>query len=103
MLQEDGSWLSGRELLLGEIDRRIGAVRRSAERDEPALAFRKGLVIFLERRVSRLKDTMHVLRTSINPISEGRRQTIDRMMSSVVETLRHAELEPVGRRTAGAH
>lgn len=102
MLQEDGPWLLGREMLLREIARRINAVRRSAELDQPTLAFRKGLVIFLERRVDRLNDAMATLRESLNPITEARRQTIDRMMSSVVETLRHAELEPAGQWTLSA-
>jgi len=101
--QQDGLWLAGREMLLEEIDRRIGMVRLSAGREEPAMAFRTGLLIFLERRVSRLNDTLQALRGLRHPISDGRCQVIDRMLSSLVETLRHAELEPACHRKAGAH
>lgn len=94
LLEKDGPWLTGRELLLGEIDRRIDAVREKSGHHEPSHAFRKGLVIFLERRVDRLKDAIDALRDSLHPITEVRRQTIDRMLLSIVETLRHAELEP---------
>ncbi|MEO8031767.1 MAG: hypothetical protein ABJC74_03570 [Gemmatimonadota bacterium] len=100
MSKEDGPWLSGRELLLNEIDRRIEGIRSMAEMELPVLAFRKGLLIFLERRVARLRDTIASLRNSISPIPESRMQTVDQMLSSVVETLRHVELEPFSQQAA---
>ncbi|HKV72917.1 MAG TPA: hypothetical protein VJN95_00240 [Gemmatimonadales bacterium] len=102
MLQESGFWFIGRVQLLREIDRRIDAVRRSVSHDQPTLAFRKGLVIYLERRIDRVRDALVALGDSLNPVSEGRRQTIDRMIASMIETLRHAELEPTTPRTANA-
>lgn len=94
MLQDTGFWLIGRELLLCELDRRIDAVRCSKAHDETTLAFNKGLVIYLERRIDRIRDAMLALGESLNPMSEGRRQTIDRMIASMIETLRHAEMAP---------
>ncbi len=100
MFREDGPWLSGRELLLQEIDRRIEAIRSMAEIELSVPAFRKGLLIFLERRAARLKETIATLRASISPIPVSRMRTVDRMMSSVVETLRHAEMEPFSQQAA---
>lgn len=94
MMTEEYAWLTGRELLMTEVDRRIQAVRNTMSRDQPVLAFRAGLMIYLERRLDRLREMLLALRQSVHPISDGRRQTVDRMVSAVVETLRNAEIPP---------
>ena len=86
-------WLSGRELLVREISGRVEVVRTLVERHRTALGLKAGLVVFLERRLIHLREALAALRQLPNPPSEVRRQTVDRMVSAVVGTLRHAEVD----------
>jgi hypothetical protein len=100
MPTSDHSWLTGRELLLDEIGSRLAEIRDrlSAERSVQALS--AGLVVYMERRMSRVKEALAALPTLTYPASEGGHQLLDRMVSSLVTTLLHAEadLEPIAER-----
>jgi hypothetical protein len=89
MMSQEFAWLSGRELLISEIEIRVEAMRTEAEK---ARGFRAGLLVFLDRRLTRVKSALATLRHLPNALSEGRRQTIDRMVSAIIGTLRHAEI-----------
>jgi hypothetical protein len=88
MIQEN-AWLTGRELLISEIEIRVEAMRSEAEKTR---GFRAGLLVFLERRLTRAKSALATLRHLPSALSEGRRQTVDRMVSATIGTLRHAEI-----------
>jgi hypothetical protein len=89
MMSQEYAWLSGRELLISEIEIRVEAMRIEAEK---ARGFRAGLLVFLDRRLTRVKSALGTLRHLPGALSEGRRQTIDRMVSAIIGTLRHAEI-----------
>jgi hypothetical protein len=89
MMSQEYAWLTGRELLISEIEIRVEAMRMEAEKTR---GFRAGLLVFLERRLIRVKSALATLRRVPGARSEGRRQTIDRMVSAIIGTLRHAEI-----------
>jgi hypothetical protein len=89
MMSRENVWLTGRELLISEIERRVEAMRSEAERTR---GFRAGLLVFLERRLTRAKSALATLRHLPSALSESRRQTVDRMVSAIFGTLRHAEI-----------
>ena len=88
MMSQEFAWLTGRELLINEIEIRVEAMREEAEK---ARGFRAGLLVFLERRLTRVKSVLGTLRNLPGAVSDGRRQTVDRMVSAIIGTLRHAE------------
>jgi hypothetical protein len=88
MMSQEYAWLTGRELLISEIEVRVEAMRTEAAK---APGFRAGLLVFLERRLARVKSVLGTLRHLPSAVSEGRRQTVDRMVSAIIGTLRHAE------------
>jgi hypothetical protein len=88
MMSQEYAWLTGRELLINEIEIRVEAMRAEAEQ---ARGLRAGLLVFLERRLVRVKSVLGTLRNLSGAISESRRQTVDRMVSAIIGTLRHAE------------
>jgi hypothetical protein len=85
------AWLTGRELLIGELEVRIEAMRARAEAGT-VRGFRAGLLIFLDRRLNRVRSALATLRHLPGAFSDGRRQTVDRMVSAIIGTLRHAEI-----------
>jgi hypothetical protein len=89
MMSQENAWLNGRELLISEIEIRVEAMRSEAEKTR---GFRAGLLVFLERRLTRAKSALTTLRHLPSALSEGRRQTVDRMVSAIIGTLRHAEI-----------
>lgn len=88
-MSQENAWLTGRELLINEIEIRVEAIRSEAEK---ARGFRAGVLVFLERRLTRAKSALATLRHLPSALSEGRRQTVDRMVSAIIGTLRHAEI-----------
>jgi hypothetical protein len=89
MMSQESAWLNGRELLISEIELRVEAMRSEAEKTR---GFRAGLIVFLERRLTRAKSALTTLRHLPSAVSEGRRHTVDRMVSAIIGTLRHAEI-----------
>lgn len=89
MMSQENAWLTGRELLINEIEIRVEAIRSEAEKTR---GFRAGVLVFLERRLTRAKSALATLRHLPSALSEGRRQTVDRMVSAIIGTLRHAEI-----------
>ncbi len=89
MMSQENAWLTGRELLISEIEIRVEAMRSEAEKTR---GFRAGVLVFLERRLTRAKSALATLRHLPSALSEGRRQTVDRMVSAIIGTLRHAEI-----------
>jgi hypothetical protein len=89
MMSQENAWLTGRELLISEIEIRVEAMRSEAEKTR---GFRAELLVFLERRLTRAKSALATLRHLPSAVSEGRRQTVDRMVSAIIGTLRHAEI-----------
>jgi hypothetical protein len=89
MMSQENAWLTGRELLISEIEIRVEAMRSEAEKTR---GFRAGFLVFLERRLTRAKSALATLRHLPSALSEGRRQTVDRMVSAIIGTLRHAEI-----------
>jgi len=89
--------------LLDRIDRRIQVVRLRAAQDRPVLAFRAGLIVFLELRSARLRGLLASFRESARSLSEARRQMLDRMAQGMMEALRRAEIElgHIGDRVQG--
>ena len=88
-MSQEYAWLSGRELLISEIEIRVEAMRMEVEK---VRGFRAGLLVFLDRRLTRVKSALSTLRHLPGALSEGRRQTIDGMVSAIIRTLRHAEI-----------
>ncbi|HEY7028157.1 MAG TPA: hypothetical protein VH438_11150 [Gemmatimonadales bacterium] len=91
MMSPEYAWLTGRELLIGELEVRIEAMRARAEAGT-VRGFRAGLLVFLDRRLNRVRSALATLRHLPGAFSDGRRQTVDRMVSAIIGTLRHAEI-----------
>lgn len=89
MMSQESAWLNGRELLISEIEIRVEAMRSEAEKTR---GFRAGFLVFLERRLTRAKSALATLRHLPSAVSESRRHTVDRMVSAIIGTLRHAEI-----------
>ncbi len=97
MMSQEYVWLTGRELLISEIEIRVEAMRKEAEE---ARGLRAGVLVFLERRLARVKSVLGTLRNLPSAVSDGRRQTVDRMVSAIIGTLRHAEFTLRGESAA---
>ena len=80
MMSPEYAWLTGRELLIGELEVRIEAMRARAEAGT-VRGFRAGLLVFLDRRLNRVRSALATLRHLPGAFSDGRRQTVDRMNS----------------------
>jgi hypothetical protein len=61
MMSPEYAWLTGRELLIGELEVRIEAMRARAEAGT-VRGFRAGLLVFLDRRLNRVRSALATLR-----------------------------------------
>lgn len=93
MVTQESAWLNGRELLVKELADRVAAMRSGLERLNVSASFKTGLLVFLERRLEHLREALDALRHLPHSSSAGLRQTLDRMVSAVAGTLRHAEID----------